>query len=596
MSTLAKKIHLCTMNDIFAFIKANPDLPLAKAKALVTLSQTVLKKYEDDQNSEADAAALDLFKRVNADLIDKPLAESELELTFLGMLREELYRFWWVSDSDNISVCNHLSDILDAGRTGPGSSLGAEGFDFYSKMFASKLTTTSELLYRNYSYYVSSCPLWHDAEKHRALTKGAYSVVECSRLGFVPKNNVISRTICTEPSLNMFYQLGLGKLLERRLASWGINLSCQQSINRDLAYQGSIDGSFATIDLSSASDTLSVGVLKDILPAQFFRWLMLLRTSSVELPDGDKLQLRMISTMGNGYTFPLQTVIFSAVVRVVLRLHRLPMIWPRKKFEVRSKANDIKRRLWSVNGDDIICVTEIANDVLHYLQMLGFKPNATKSFVNGPFRESCGRDFFNGHDVRGVYIKSLRSPQDRYVAINLFNDWSARTGVPLFSTVQCLLAEVPRVLVPPDLGMDAGIHVPSHIAKPPTNKHGVMFYTAFKVKGMYQKVTVHNDVLRDAGYTGPITGDSVTFVEYKEKRGSKWVTIKTEPNLSGLSIAFLGGYVRKHKIAIRQNRPSYAKKPGCTPMWDVLPEPDRSYRRFCFAQWSLAVHVNLAWY
>jgi len=242
----------------------------------------------------------------------------------------------------------------------------------------------------------------------------------------------------------MYYQLGFGRILEQRLLHWGINLRTQPKLNRELAYQGSISGEYSTIDLSSASDSLSVGVLRQILPPQFMRWLMLLRTPSVELPSGDKLRLNMISTMGNGFTFPLETTIFSAVVRAVIKV----------------SGDKPTAGTWSVFGDDIILRTKYTPDCLRLLDLLGFTVNSSKTFVEGPFRESCGRDYYRGVDVRGVYIKSLKSPQDRYVAINKLNDWTATTGISLPSAVQYLLKSVKRALVSPFEGLDAGIQVP----------------------------------------------------------------------------------------------------------------------------------------
>jgi hypothetical protein len=58
---------------------------------------------------------------------------------------------------------------------------------------------------------------------------GEVDIVEGNRLDFVPKNDDISRSICVEPTLNMFFQLGFADILNSRLKEFaGIDLENQQ--------------------------------------------------------------------------------------------------------------------------------------------------------------------------------------------------------------------------------------------------------------------------------------------------------------------------------------------------------------------------------
>jgi hypothetical protein len=85
--------------------------------------------------------------------------------------------------------------------------------------------------------------------------------------------------------------------------------------------------------------------------------------------------------MGSGHTFPLQTVLFYSIVKAVVEL-----------MGSNAKVN--------VYGDDIIFPSQYSWYVVTALRNLGFSINDDKSFVDGPFRESCGGDYHTGVDVR----------------------------------------------------------------------------------------------------------------------------------------------------------------------------------------------------
>lgn len=200
----------------------------------------------------------------------------------------------------------------------------------------------------------------------------------------VPKNNKIDRAACKEPDMNMYLQKGVGAFIRRRLKSVGIDLN-DQTINQRLAQQGSIDGSLATIDLSSASDSISDRLVWSFLPPELYSYLDRIR-SHYGTVDGETIRWELFSTMGNGFTFELESMIFWAIVKAT-QIHF-------------GNAGTI-----GIYGDDIICPSEIAPRVLEALAYYGFKPNLRKTFVSGLFRESCGAHFYRGVDVKPFYIK-----------------------------------------------------------------------------------------------------------------------------------------------------------------------------------------------
>jgi len=68
---------------------------------------------------------------------------------------------------------------------------------------------------------------------------------------------------------------------------------------------------------------------------------------------------------------------------------------------------DVKHHLGKVRvyGDDIIVPVECAESVIDSLESFGIKVNRNKSFWNGKFRESCGKEYYGGHDVSIVKVR-----------------------------------------------------------------------------------------------------------------------------------------------------------------------------------------------
>jgi len=208
--------------------------------------------------------------------------------------------------------------------------------------------------------------------------------VEGSVLFTVPKKTDIDRCACKEPDLNMYLQKGVGSHIRKRLRRFGINLN-DQGINRALAARGALDDSLATLDLSSASDTITIGCVEALLPKEWFLYLDDIRSHSV-LVDGVYHRMEMFSSMGNGFTFELESLIFWALARTVLYFEGISGVV-------------------SVYGDDIICPSNGADMVSWVLQEFGFAVNPEKSFIAGPFRESCGGHYHFHEDVTPFYLK-----------------------------------------------------------------------------------------------------------------------------------------------------------------------------------------------
>ncbi len=228
-------------------------------------------------------------------------------------------------------------------------------------------------------------------------SNGAVPVdIHHGKLQFVPKSAKTYRSIVVEPILNSMVQLGIDGYMRSRLLRHGIDLR-DQSLNQRLARLGSLTGDLATLDLSSASDSIATELVAHLLPVDWFCFLQNWRSSTVSF-KGEVIRLEKFSSMGNGFTFPLESLIFYAL----------------------SWACCDSGEIVSVYGDDIIVPTHRYAQVVSILNYCGFSVNMKKSFVNGPFRESCGRDYLSGIDVRPLYFKDRISCADVFRAYNFF--------------------------------------------------------------------------------------------------------------------------------------------------------------------------------
>lgn len=266
---------------------------------------------------------------------------------------------------------------------------------------------------------------------HPILEIAPYAKSAC-----VPKSWKTDRLICIEPHGNMYMQKGIGSYIRRMLKKVNIDLN-DQSINQEYARLGSIDGKLSTIDLKAASDSISIKLVRDLVPWDWFILFMETRSEVVKLPDGLH-ELEKISAMGNGFTFELESLIFFALVDAVR--------------EIYGTTSDTV----SVYGDDIICHTEYSTEVIDLLYYVGFETNLDKTFVSSDFRESCGKHYFSGVDVTPFYIKqSLTHSQTITLAANSLRIW-CQGDSSLKGSYDYLVSLLPRWLRKPKLPMGYG--------------------------------------------------------------------------------------------------------------------------------------------
>jgi hypothetical protein len=487
------------------------------------LKKSLLKKFvPKEKASGLNTVALENFKALNEKVmtfsLDEAFLTTDVFLEWKRVIDVALH-----SGPDQAPRYS-LRSCFANGMCGPGASVGSPNNLFFTKMFDCSITTTSVFLYEHYHHSLN--PRWRRAEEYRLLDHKV-KVVPGSKMSTVPKDRTKNRTICTEPILNMFYQLGMKTQLESVLLDrFNIDLSTMPDLNKRLARLSSIDGSLATIDLKDASDSISVELCRQLLPPKLFQLLMYIRSPRAHVGT-ELVTLAMISTMGNGFTFALMTLLFASLVRAIYNLNNI-------RYQVGTNVG--------VFGDDIIIVSEHADLLIDTLDRAGLVVNLDKSFTTGFFRESCGGDYFHGQDVRGIYIKKMSHETHVYSAFNRLHLWSLANGIRLDAVLQYLRRRADFRPVPYDAGVASGFIV--------TTKE----LTASHQRGK------NNGSLKYHGY------------RYSppriEKCGDRF------RNHHGGLISFLGGYVRNDQMELRVAEDAQLRYvqvvAGETPSWDFI--------------------------
>lgn len=270
-------------------------------------------------------------------------------------------------------------------RFGPGANYGVRG----ETSSYNKLTSALECTYPMVdclAEFLGEFPGWFPEGSIQDV-----SLVSGSRLTFVPKNAKTDRPICIEPLLNGLYQKGVGSYIRNRLKRFGYDLT-DQSVNQLLAKRAIVDH-LATVDFSSASDTISYNVVLGLLPIEWFQMLDTARSPSFEFQE-KVYPFQKFSSMGNGYTFELESLIFATLAESCCEVLGL-----------RYSLSGDDRNL-SVYGDDVIIPSAAFRLFSEVTSSLGFLINTEKTFTWGLFFESCGKDYFLGTDVRPFFIKT----------------------------------------------------------------------------------------------------------------------------------------------------------------------------------------------
>lgn len=392
----------------------------------------IFKKFEDlCRKTNLDP----IFRSFKNEIDDDPMLS-----TFDNVVTTDVMRNARLFIQKVIGVKPDLETFSRSLRHGPGASVGRRGKDAYLLCkFAAPIDCSPSALeiFRSVHdsddrWSRSSTQLWLDATRDLHYDDQSFvpykdwlvSQAEHSVITFVPKDAEKRRTICIEPTANVYLQLGVDGIFRSALKKWGVDLDTQ-SKNQKLALQSSLDGRLVTIDLSGASDSIA-RVWLELFPHHWAVFLSALRVDKgICSTNGEEYLFEKLSAMGNGFTFALETLIFCSIFYGVLVVSG------------GSWKQNIKNMAFY--GDDIIIPQEYYSLYSYMLRRLGFRENVEKTFSTGSIRESCGWDCFKGYRIDRPTFKSPPTRVHEIIVMhNLLYLWCEDYGISLPSTLEYL--------------------------------------------------------------------------------------------------------------------------------------------------------------
>jgi hypothetical protein len=217
------------------------------------------------------------------------------------------------------------------------------------------------------------------------------------KVTLVPKTLKTPRVIAMEPTCMQYMQQAiLRNFLEYhgkdRLLSAIIGFD-DQVPNQELARSGSLDGRTATLDLSDASDRVSNQLIRTMLRRypHLSAGVDASRSRKAVLPDGSVIRLAKFASMGSALCFPFEAMVFTTLIFMGIQRSLNTSLSRRDLFDFVGSVR--------VYGDDLIVPVDQVLTVIQTLEHFGAQVGLDKSYWTGRFRESCGREYFNGHDV-----------------------------------------------------------------------------------------------------------------------------------------------------------------------------------------------------
>lgn len=245
-----------------------------------------------------------------------------------------------------------------------------------------------------------------------------------SELVCVPKSMVANRTISKEPTTLQYLQQDVFQALDDYfLTHLGDRIDLHdQCRSRALAKAGSADGSFATIDLSSASDSVTTELVEYLFGDLKLGYpLRATRSTYVHVSSNDgTIDETIVSSkfapMGSACCFPVECAVFAVLCETAVRA-------------LTGRKSDWNT--YRVYGDDIVIKDEFAPLLIKILQFFGFLVNRDKSFYGEVplaellgestkvhiFREACGIECLDGVDITPLRLSRRLTSISHYEMI-----------------------------------------------------------------------------------------------------------------------------------------------------------------------------------
>jgi hypothetical protein len=355
---------------------AKIDLPCTERRTRAAIQKYIqceLDVRSVDKSFNKNDSNMESFRRISTMLWDEPLQNMD-RLVYEGAL-----------------VPKH----------GPGAT--ADRLRGNAKFKQSEWTSRLEYYFPHGEYLAPSWRYFIDLQHVDIREPGSERPV---RVITVPKTLKTPRIIAIEPTCMQYTQQALleplVRLLQRKdfLCSHFVGFD-DQTRNQSMAQNGSILGNVATLDLSEASDRVSNQHVRNLvhLWPHFGAALDATRSRKADVPGYGVLRLAKYASMGSALCFPVEAMVFLTIIFVGIET----------KLRRRLTRKDIQAFSGSVHvyGDDIIVPVDFVSDVIAKLEAFGLLVNRDKSFWTGKFRESCGKEYFDGTDVSIVRVRRM---------------------------------------------------------------------------------------------------------------------------------------------------------------------------------------------
>jgi hypothetical protein len=383
---------------------------------------------------------------------------------------------------------------------------------------------TADRLLGNEKY---DCPTWHTrleeyfpSGDYRIANHGFSEVLQGitylepgaetpAKVVSVPKTLKTPRIIAIEPTCIQYTQQALMEMfvdvLERDDFLKGAIGFTDQVPNQELARIGSLDGSLATIDLSEASDRVSNLIVQRMFKnfPHLSGALQACRSLTSDVPGYGIIPLSKFASMGSATCFPVEAMVFLTVICCGYSesLNR----------SLTKKDLSIFLGKVRVYGDDIVVPVEYVRPVMDNLEAFGFKVNSKKSFWTGKFRESCGKDYYDGSDVSVTYLRndipSCLGSASEMLSLFSFRNQLYRAG--LWVTVAALDEHL-RGLAPLPIILETS---------PVLGRHSFLGYQAQKMCPTLHRPLVRGFVVKAISRKSKISGEGA-LLKFFLKRGN----------------------------------------------------------------------------
>lgn len=377
------------------------------------------------------------------------LKVSESEWTETGMSQfSRLGRLLFARVLSDIN--NDVANISLVPRHGPGST--ADKLSGNAKFNQRSWPERLEEVFPAMDYLLPSPRFYANLDRVEFIEPGAETPVKVIT---VPKTLKTPRIIAVEPTCMQYAQQAIAgplvELLERdSVSKWFLGFRDNKP-NQVFARKGSVDGSLATLDMSEASDRVSNQLVVELLRnhGHLSEAVAACRSTRADVPGYGVIPLAKFASMGSALCFPFEAMVFLTLIFCGIENAQNSVLSAKDLKSFRGKVR--------VYGDDIIIPVEYTQDVTACLEAFGFKVNVNKSFWTGNFRESCGKDYYLGHDVSVVkcrrMIPTSRQHADRIISTvalrnNLYKRGLHKTAAYLDTEIGKVLKHYP--LVGPD--------------------------------------------------------------------------------------------------------------------------------------------------